>query len=439
MTSSRPRPVLATLAFLLVVLALGCQSTSPSVAPSSSPVASPVAAAASTAALAQPASSAAPEATSQASPLPSGSAAVALEDARATWDALHLTSFAYTVRSWNGSGFGAFGMRVTSLEGVLRSQLIDGPAPDTQLGPDTLFAVARAALAAEGTAEIKFDAATGLPTSIRASGPPNAMDADTNIDVSEFVAGPKADARLVKRVKQAVAWALVDWPKAQPATFSYTWTRALASESAPSPSFAVARQSGGASTFSPATTSDGADAASVASVPATLHAVSAALASGAWVDVTTQVGNGVPLLVAVDPTPAAGDAYWIQIAFTDLEREQAKADYRAAMDRWSTAGLARYRYVWHYKGETGTYTYRVTMRGDLSLLTRKKGTAVLWVAMDAGPRLDVLTNTIGQQLSDGGRVVATYDPVLGYPVRVTLVSVNGGPTGTVTISDFTVQ
>ena len=51
-----------------------------------------------------------------------------------------------------------------------------------------------------------------------------------------------------------------------------------------------------------------ATAAGMASVPATLRAASAALASGAWVDLTARFGNGVPLLVAVDPTPAAGDA-----------------------------------------------------------------------------------------------------------------------------------
>jgi len=425
------------LAVVVALVVLGCQSTAPSVSPAEATASAGIVDAPAPVVPTEVAPAQVAPAPAYPTLPPSDPRAIALAAARARWDAQHLTTFAYTVGSWNSSEFGGYTVRLTSLEGTIRTQSINGdPWTGAPLAPDALFAQAQDALAAPGTAEVTYDAKTGLPTRIRASGPPNVMDADTNIDVSDFVAGPKPDA---KKAKQAITWALADWSRAQPASFTYSWTRAPESESARGTSFEVARQSGGATTFSPATTAEGGDASRRASVPATLRAASAALASGAWVDLTARYGSGVPLLVAVDPTPAAGDAYWIVISFRDIEAEQAQADYRAAIERWTSAALTRYRYVWHYHGEAGTYTYRVTMRGDLSLLMRKKGTAVLWQAIDVGPRLDVLFNTIGQQISDGGRVIATYDPTLGYPVKVTLVAVNGPPSGTIVISDFTVQ
>jgi hypothetical protein len=434
-TVRRPWPVAVAVAAALVVL--GCQSTAPTIPPagataSAGGIASP-------AEVAPPAVAPATGGPASADPSlpPSDTRAIALAAARARWDAQHLATFAYTVGSWNSSGFGGYTVRVTSLEGTIRTQAINGDAgTGAALAPDALFAEAQEALAAPGTAEVTYDATTGLPTRIRASGPPGWSDADTNIDVSDFAAGPEPDA---KKVKQAIAWALADWSRAQPASFTYSWTRAPVLESTPATSFEVARRSGGAATFSPATTDEGGDAARMASVPATLRAASAALASGAWVDLTARFGNGVPLLVAVDPTPAAGDAFWIAISFRDIEHEQAEADYRAAIERWTSAALTRYRYVWHYHGEAGTYTYRVTMRGDVSLLMRKKGTAVLWQAIDVGPRLDVLFNDIGTQLWSGARVVAAYDPTYGYPHKVTILSSDGTASGTIEISAFTVQ
>ena len=436
------------MAVVVALVVLGCQSTAPSSSPAEPSASARVAASASVVASvaavaptavapgAVPPATVAPIAAYPTLP-PSDPRAIALAAARARWDALHLATFAYTVGSWNSSEFGGYTVRVTSLEGSIRTQAINGgPWEGAALAPDALFAQAQDALAAPGTAEVKYDAKTGLPASIRASGPPNVTDADTNIDVSDFVPVPKPNA---KKVRQTIAWALADWSRAQPASFAYSWTRAPASESAPGTSFDVARQSGGAVTFAPAATAEGGAASGMASVPATLHAASAALSSGAWVDLTARFGNGVPLLVAVDPTPAAGDAYWIQVTFRDIEDEQAQADYRAAVERWTSAALTRYRYVWHYRGDAGTYTYRVTMRGDLSLLMRKKGTAVLWQAIDVGPRLDVLFSAIDRDLADGVRVVATYDPTYGYPLKVKLDGAGGATGGTIEISAFIVQ
>lgn len=368
--------------------------------------------------------------------LPSDPRLDALAAARARWETRRPATFAYTVRSWNSSGFGAYSVRVTSLEGAIRVQPVEGqPWPGAPLVPDGLFDLARRVLASPGTAEIAYDATTGLPTRISASGPPLVCDADTNITLSDFAAPPAFDRTAFRR---SVAWALTDWRRAAPHSFSYTWTRTRASASTPDEAFTALRTAGGAVAVTPAAAADGTVAASVASIPATLTAADAAAAPGAWVDLTLGT-PGVPLLVAVDPTPAAGDAYWIQIAFRDVEREQAWAAYQEARERWAAAAITRYRYVWHYRGDRGTYTYRVVMRGDVSRLIRSKGSAVLWQAFDAGPRLDVLLGLLDREIASGGRVVATYDARYGFPRKVTLVSVGEGPSGTITISAFVVE
>jgi hypothetical protein len=436
----RDRASMAVAAVALAVL--GCQATMP---PPSARESSPPAAGTSSAAVAiSPSPSPATREPSPwwpATPAPStrpptDPAFAALDAARAKWTALRLGTFAYSAASWNSSGFGAFRVRVTALEGALRAQMLDGAAePVRQLTPDTLFAMAQELIASPGSIDIAYDAKTGLPTRIHASGPPNTSDADTNIDIADFVAGPTPNA---KGIRQSIAWALRDWSRARPATFAYTWTRAAPGAQAPDRSVQVSREAGGAEVIDPATAASGAASPTVASVPATLHAASAALASGAWVDLTVQFGNGVPLLLAVDPTPAAGDAYWIQVAFRDIEREQQLEAYRAARERWSAAGLGRYHYVWHYRGTLGTYTYRVTMRGEVAHLMRRKGTAVLWQAIDVGPRLDGLFPAIDLALADGRRVIATYDPTYGYPLTVKIDTGGSNPYDAITISDFVV-
>lgn len=360
----------------------------------------------------------------------------ALAAARARWDATRPATFADTVRNWNSSGFGAYAVRVTSLEGVIRVQPTEGaPWPGAPLAPDALFDLAARVLTGPGTAEVACDRTNGLPVSIRASGPPLVSDADTNVTVTDFAAAA-FDRTAFSR---SVAAALAAWRGAAPGSFTYTWTRTRASASTPDEAYAALRTGGGEVAFNALTPAEGgAAAASVASIPATLAAAEAAAASGAWVDLTIGCA-GVPLLVAVDPTPAAGDAYWIQIAFRDVEREQARAAYEAARDRWAAAALARCRYVWHYSGDAGTFTYRVVMRGDVSRLIRSKGSAVLWQAVDVGPRLDVVLELMGREIAGGGRVVATYDARYGFPRRVTIVSAGGGPSGTITISAFVAE
>jgi hypothetical protein len=362
--------------------------------------------------------------------MPPAALAGALEVARVKWDRLHLTTFAYTVSWWNGSPFGVPPARVVSLEGDIR---VDGAPPtDGDLTPDGLFA--RVRLVMERATSVTYDAATGLPTSISAPGPAGSADADTNITVTDFVVSSPSPVAVDGRVAAAKR----TWSRTKPTTFAYTWTRTAAGSGSPEASYAVSAEPGASAAFTPSQTTGGSPSSSIASVAATLDAAGAAATAGAWVDLSLEP-HGVPLVVAVDPSPAAGDAYWIRLDFRDLEHEQAQAAYVAAQDRWSAAALQRFRYVWHYHGPAGTYTYRVTMRGDVSLLTRSKGSRVLWASMDYGPRLDVLFGAIGQELGNGGRVQATYDPTYGYSVKVVLTGASGNPDGTITISAFIVQ
>jgi hypothetical protein len=338
-------------------------------------------------------------------------------------------TFAYTVGDWDGSPFRFPPARVVSLEGDIRVD--GGPAPAGALTPDGLFDRVEEVLSR--ATDVTYDQATGLPVSVHAYGPPGGSDMDTNITVSDFVVSGVGRIPFAARV----AAARRAWSRTQPASFDYTWTRTPAGGTSPEVSYTVTLASGGRIVFAPELTPAGEQAQAVASVPATLDVADAASAAGAWVDLT--VGDhGVPTLLAVDPTPSQGDAYWVTIPFRDTGHDEADAAYRAAHHRWVTTRLTTYRYVWQYRTVAGTYAYRVTIRGDRMVLTRMSGSKQLRGSVGVGPKIGWLYLGISDALANGGRVVATYDSRYGYPTKVEIESADGSRSGTITIRGFRV-
>ena len=112
----------------------------------------------------------------------------------------------------------------------------------------------------------------------------------------------------------------------------------------------------------------------------------------------------------------------------------------AARDRWAAAALQHFSYTWRYRGELDPLTYGVTFSGDVSALRRSPGTPTPEARSYAAPRIDDTFRVIQEVLAQGGRVSATYDPVLGYPVRVEIDPIgDAGARGTITIRDFEVR
>jgi Family of unknown function (DUF6174) len=363
-----------------------------------------------------------------------------VDAAQARWETHQPATFAFTFSHFGPDGVGwDWRFRVTSLDGRTQVQWLSGyDVQPPSITVDGLFAMIRDGLLAKGTIRSDFDPELGYPTKI-SDADPSASDSDWTDTLTDFTAptGPTtiAHTRAVLRRARAA------WQRWEPTSYEYVWRRSVPGAAAVAGSAWHVIHADGRSTIRPDPASDGVVPAEQASVAATFDAIETALDAGEWVDLTVAPVSGLPTLVAIDPSPtAAGGAYWIQIAFRDTQHEAATAALQAAMERWAAAALQHFSYTWRYRGDQDPLTYRVTWDGDRSLLKRSPGTPIPEARADATPRIDDTFRMMEQVLSQGGRLTATYDAVLGYPVRVEMDPAGDmGANGTITISDFTIR
>jgi Family of unknown function (DUF6174) len=411
------RLVAAALIALIAVGTVGCASTVSSVTPPPS----------------NPASVERP------SPLSTDPRFARIDAAEAQWVARRPSTYAFTYAHRGPSGVGwDWRYRVTALDGRVQVQWVDGYAQSSdeaaRISVDGLFDLLRQELGGSGDLQMTFDADLGYPTEV-AYRDPRIADSEATETVTDFVSGMTNGADATRAVlRQARA----TWKRWEPTAYEYVWRR-FGPKTGPGSGTAwdVRHAEGGSSTLAdPA--SDGALPLDAASVVATFDAADAALDSGAWVDVTVARTSGLPILVAVDPSPSeAGDEYWIRFTFRDTARENAMTDLQAAQTRWFAAGLQHFSYTWRYRGKYAPLTYGMTLDGEVATIRRSPGTPITEASAFATPRIDDTFRMIGDVLAQGGRVDATYDPTYGYPVRVDIDPFGDvGAPGTITIKAF---
>jgi Family of unknown function (DUF6174) len=367
-----------------------------------------------------------------------------VDAAQARWEIHQPATFAYTFSHFGPDGVGwDWSYRVTSLDGRIQAQWLSGylqpdDAQAAGVTVDGLFAMIRDRLLTKGTVRSDFDPELGYPTMISDANP-SASDSDWTDTVTDFKAS--TDPTTMTRTRAALRQARAAWQRWEPTSYEYVWRRSVPGTASVAGSAWHVIHADGRSTIAPDPVSDGVIPPDEASVPATFDAIETALDAGEWVDLTVAPVAGLPTLVAIDPSPtAAGGAYWIRITFRDTQQETATAVLQAAMERWATAALQHFSYTWRYRGAQDPLTYRVTWDGDRSLLKRSPGTPIPEARADATPRIDDTFRMMEQVLSQGGRLTATYDAVLGYPVRVEMDPAGDmGANGTITIGDFTIR
>lgn len=363
----------------------------------------------------------------------------AIDAAQARWIVRRPSTFAFTLTHLGPSGVGwNWRSRVTSMGGRVQVQWLDGYLqPDDASASqsiDGLFDLLRRQLRGSGDLQMRFDPELGFPTEISYADR-MVSDGDWTESISDFIRGGddrRAQTRKVLRAARAA------WQRWEPTSYEYVWRRFEAAAGPSSGSAWHVQHAGGRTSTEADPVSDGTSPADAASVASTFDRVAAALTAGAWVDLTVAPVSGVPTLVAVDPsTDVTGDEYWIRIAFRDTAHEDALSACSAALDRWAAARLQHFSYTWRYRGQYAPLTYGVTFDGDVSALRRSPGTPIPEASGFAAPRIDDTFHLIQQVLAQGGRVAATYDPILGYPVRVELDPAgDAGPRGTITITGF---
>lgn len=364
----------------------------------------------------------------------------AVDAAQARWVARQPHGYAYIFTHNGPSGHTwNWRYRVTAFDGQVQAQSLDGwTGSDEDLAlvtVDGLFDTVRWGTLVSGDTTVTYDPDLGYPAEI-VHVPPMVADGDFSETMTDFVTTADDQAALTR---EAVRSARAAWARWQPTAYEYTWRRFAAAGPGAGTAWLVRYTDGRAST-DPGPGSDGAVPDFKAAVGANFDSVEAALDAGAWVDLTVDQVTGLPLLAAIDPTPAvSGDEYWIRITFQDIEHEEATAAVQAARERWAAAAAERYSYTWRYRGRFKPLTYGVTMNGDVATLRRAPGTDIPEAASDAGPRIADTFTMIEQVLLQGGHVAATYDPKLGYPVRVAIDPAgDAGPPGTITITDFVI-
>jgi hypothetical protein len=365
-----------------------------------------------------------------------------IDAAQARWAAHRPDTYAFTFAFLNTSGVGwNWTDRVTSIDGHIETQAMEGLRPDgvatSRETVEGLFQTARDAVAADGEVRITFDRDIGYPTAIDFSTQASS-DGDWTETVTDFVAGSDDTAARTQRI---LADARSEWHRSEPSAYEYTWRRFDGAGGPGSGTGWDVRREDGRTAIAPDPASDGALPAGAASVDATFAAVETALGAGAWVDLTIDSHSGLPVLVAIDPSATTGgDGSWTRIVYRNIEGEIARRDFDAARERWSAAGLQHYSYTWRYRGEGRPLTYGVTMDGDVAALKRGPGTPIPEALAYATPRIEETFQMIDEVLREGGRIRVTYDPTLGYPVRIVV----GAPAestegGTFTITDFSIR
>lgn len=349
-------------------------------------------------------------------------------------------TYAFTLSHRGPGGVGPnWNHRVTSLAGSVEVGWLDGWAVSdiavASVTVDGLFETIRSLLDAPGDLHMRFDPDLGYLVEVSYADR-SATDSDWTDTVGSFVA-VAADPAATRTALRAARAA---WQRWEPTAYEYTWRRFGATAGPTSGTAWQVDHANGRTSTEPGPSSDGALPADAASVASTFDAAEAALDTGAWVDLTTAPVSGLPMLIAVDPSPSStGDEYWIRISFRDIAHETAIGALQAAQDRWAAAGLVHFSYTSRYRGDNHPLTYGVTYTGDASALRRSPGTPTPEASAYAAPRIADTFRMIGDVLEQGGRVKATYDPVLGYPIRVEMDPAGDmGALGTITIRDFRV-
>ena len=369
---------------------------------------------------------------------PVDTSTIALEQAEARWANRHPSSYAFTLAQLGPPGHGWDShYRVTVLAGRIVVDQLDGlplSIGADELSIDALFDSVRAAMTRQGGLEVMFDPDLGYPASVTYSSP-NSSDGGSSQAITDF---RSAADREPDRTRASIRAGRTAWKQWEPRAYEYLWRQFSAVDGPGSGTAWVVRHSDGRTSVTADPVSDLAIPADAASVASTFDRVAAALDGGAWVDVTVDPLSGVPELVAVDPSiDVVGDEYWIRIYFRDTERQQGVAALDAAKDRWSSAGLRHYSYTWRYRGELDPLTYFMTFDGERSAVRRSPGTPIPEARADATPRIDDTFALIEGVLAQGGRVSATYDPKLGFPVRIEVQPAGDvGAPGVITVADF---
>jgi hypothetical protein len=366
-----------------------------------------------------------------------------VDAAQAKWVARQPSGYAFTFTHVGPSGLGpSWRYRVTSFDGQVQVQALDGwdgSRDDlARISMDGLFETARQGIAF-GDTVVAFDPDLGYPIEISQAPEPSIADGDWSETATEFMTVTR-DADRAALTREVARTARAAWVRWQPSAYAYSWQRFGTTGPRSGTAWHV-RYTDGQASIDPDPASDGALPSTAAEVGPTFDAIEAALDAGAWVDLTIDHVNGLPLLAAIDPSPdVSGDGYWIRIDFQDIADEEAKIAVRAAADRWAAAALKRFSYTWRYRGDLDPLTYGMTLDGDVATVRPSPGTPGPEAASYATPRINETLRMIETVLVDGGHVVATYDARLGYPVRVTIdPASDAGPPGTITITDFVVH
>ena len=369
---------------------------------------------------------------------PVDSSAIALEEAERRWEKRHASSYAFTLARLGPPGHGWDShYRVTVLAGHVEVAQLDGLTLSTgadELGIDGLFDSIRAVRARPGGLLVTFDPDLGYPALVTYLNP-NSSDGDSSQTITDF---RSAADREQDRTEASIRAGLKAWKLWEPRAYEYVWRLFTAADGPGSGTAWVVRRADGRTSATADPVSDLAIPADAASITSTLDRVASELDAGAWVDLTVDPISGVPKLVGVDPSTAIdGDEYWIRIDFTDTERQQAVAALEAAKDRWSSAGLRRYSYTWRYRGDLDPLTYFMTFDGERAAVRRSPGTPIPEARAYATPRMDDTFALLEGVLAQGGRITATYDPKLGFPVRVEVQPAGDlGARGVITLEDF---
>ena len=185
-------------------------------------------------------------------------------------------------------------------------------------------------------------------------------------------------------MRRALADAQDAWRRWEPGTYEYVST--VSDHGAPPASSMAIRvhRQDGVTTATRGESHASTAGAGAASVEAQFDAIEAALDAGAWVEAVFDRVLGVPLLVAIDPSPAPGDATWTVIRFDDLEATAARDAWTAAADQWASKARPRhYSYTWRFRSEDATWTYRVVMDGDVADIRASGGAPTGEAAMIA--------------------------------------------------------
>lgn len=362
-----------------------------------------------------------------------------IDAAEARWVARRPSTYAFTYVHRGPAGVGwDWRYRVTALDGGVQVQSLDGSAhsPDeaARISVDGLFDLLRQELGGSGDLRMSFDADLGYPTEVTYQDP-RIADSGATETVTDFVSGDGSSSAGTPEILRA---ARATWKRWEPTTYEYVWRRFGAIAGPDSGTAWDVHHADGRTLTAAHPASDGALPPETASVAATFEAVETALAAGAWVDVTVAPTSGLPILVAIDPSPNRNDdAYWIRLTFRDLARETATSDLQAAQDRWFAAGLQHFSYTWRYRGKYAPLTYAMTLNGEVATIRRSAGTPMTEASAFATPRIEDTFRMIQELLNQGGRVVAQYDPMLGYPVTLEIDPFgDAGAPGTITIKAF---